>query len=179
MIPGSGSPHEDLSSSTSQELILSWDWWSNNISSSQGLDVSISNNGIDFTLIDSFRDDQSNQTRIYSIPSSYFTADFAVRFEVMGSAFGNNRYCYIDNIEINATSSDQLYIEISNNGGTTWPVRIPATGSSISIPVPQEYLVSDFKMRFYLDGFSEYGEYVRIADILISDDNITFMRTPG
>ncbi|MDD5703845.1 MAG: hypothetical protein PHU23_17565, partial [Dehalococcoidales bacterium] len=52
---------EDLSSySSSQILTLSWNYWSDSISSSQGVDVSISSDGVNFTRIAYFRNDRSS-----------------------------------------------------------------------------------------------------------------------
>ncbi|MDD5702571.1 MAG: hypothetical protein PHU23_11055, partial [Dehalococcoidales bacterium] len=109
----------------------------------------------------------------FDIDPSYFTADFAVRFELIGTSYSSDRYCYIDNIKITATYPDQLYVDFSNDGGTTWPLRVPASGTNVSVPIPSEYLsTGEFKMRFYLDGFDGISEYVRLDDILISDDSI-------
>lgn len=167
--------YEDLSSyNSSQTLTLSWNYWSDNISSSQGVDVSITSDGENYTRIAFFRDDRDSGAPpvTYDLDPSYFTADFAIKFELIGTSYSSNRYCYIDNIKITATYPDQLYIDFSNDGGTTWPLRVPASGEDVSIPIPPAYLTDNFKMRLYLDGFNDDTEYVRIDDILISDNSL-------
>jgi hypothetical protein len=73
--------------------------------------------------------------------------------------------------------SDRLYYAFSKDGGSTWSDNIEAfrddnPPSSFSDTIPAEYLTSNFRMRFYLHGFSEGGwsqtEYCYIDNITIS-----------
>jgi hypothetical protein len=68
-------------------------------------------------------------------------------------------------------SSDTLRLEISNNGGSSY-TDVGGYSSSgphsypllPALPAPG-YLTSQFKMRFYLDGFDGTGEYVYLDNI--------------
>jgi hypothetical protein len=74
-------------------------------------------------------------------------------------------------------SSDILRFSFSNNGGSTWS----GTGSSqweafrgpnnpatpYTYTIPGNYLTSSFRVRYYLDGFNESGEYAYIDNIRI------------
>ncbi len=74
---------------------------------------------------------------------------------------------------------DALKFQISSNNGTHWSDMITAFCDDIdSSPmyyyyvIPQEYLTSQFRMRFYLDGFNSSGEYCYV-------DNIAFAQITG
>jgi len=69
-------------------------------------------------------------------------------------------------------SYDCLKYAFSGDGGESWSEDFVAfcddnPSSSFSIPIPDEYLTDDFKMRFFLD-FDEFNEYCYIDDITIS-----------
>jgi hypothetical protein len=69
--------------------------------------------------------------------------------------------------------SDRLYYAFSKDGGSTWSSDYEAfrgdnPPSSFSETIPDEYLTSNFRMRFYLYGFSNLWEYCYIDDITIS-----------
>jgi len=67
--------------------------------------------------------------------------------------------------------SDCLYYAFYD--GNTWSGDYEAfrgndPQSNFSATIPNGYLTSNFRMRFYLDGFSESGEYCHIDNIEIS-----------
>lgn len=75
-------------------------------------------------------------------------------------------------------ANDRLYFAFSNDDGATWSADIKAfsgdIGGSSSNPVkfsyaiPKEYLAENFKIRFYLFGFSGNGECCYINNIKIT-----------
>jgi hypothetical protein len=74
---------------------------------------------------------------------------------------------------------DALKFQLSSDNGTHWSDMITAFcddigGSQIYYyyVIPQEYLTSQFRMRFYLDGFNSSGEYCYV-------DNIAFAQITG
>jgi hypothetical protein len=87
-----------------------------------------------------------------------------------------------------ATYGDALRFQFSSNNGTSWgPLTtafqddIGGTGVAYYYIVPENYLTSKFKVRFYLHGFAEGTggniEYCRIDDIhigAVADRSITF-----
>jgi hypothetical protein len=74
--------------------------------------------------------------------------------------------------------SDRLYYAFSADGGSTWSADYEAfrndnPPSNFSNTIPDQYLTNNFRMRFYLYGFSEgsrFGqtEYCYIDDIIIT-----------
>ncbi len=61
-------------------------------------------------------------------------------------------------------SGDTLYFAVSNDGGNTWSSNIEAfhddnPASSFRSPIPDDYLTSNFKIRFYFN-FNAADEYV-------------------
>ncbi len=69
--------------------------------------------------------------------------------------------------------TDRLYFAFSKDGGINWGDDIEAfrndnPPSSFSHTIPDEYLTENFRMRFYLYGFSGTGEYAYIDKIKIS-----------
>ncbi|GAG31785.1 unnamed protein product, partial [marine sediment metagenome] len=75
-------------------------------------------------------------------------------------------------------NDDRLYYAFSDDGGSTWSAdyeafRNDSPPSSFSDTISDGYLTDNFRMRFYLYGFSERGflsgpEYCYIDDITIS-----------
>ncbi len=71
------------------------------------------------------------------------------------------------------SSSDGLQFQVSGDGGATWSVLEDAfRGNSPVSPwvyyIPYQYITSEFKLRFYLDGFGESGKYAYIDNISLS-----------
>jgi hypothetical protein len=74
--------------------------------------------------------------------------------------------------------SDRLYYAFSADGGSTWSADYEAfrndnPPSNFSTTIPAEYLTNNFRMRFYLYGFSEgswFGqtEYCYVDNIIIT-----------
>jgi len=69
-------------------------------------------------------------------------------------------------------SDDRLYYSLSADGGNTWSSDIEAfrddsPPDSFSYTIPAEYLTANFKIRFYLYGFSNSGEYCYIDSITV------------
>jgi hypothetical protein len=81
---------------------------------------------------------------------------------------------------------DCLKFQLSNDGGSTWGSLITAFCRNPSYNyeylIPDEYLTDNFKMRFYLDGFSGRNEYCYLDNIrirgeeeqIIADTSIVF-----
>jgi hypothetical protein len=70
---------------------------------------------------------------------------------------------------------DALKFQISSDNGTNWSDMITAFCDDIGSSqiyyyyvIPQEYLTSKFRMRFYLDGFNSGDEYCYIDNIAIA-----------
>ncbi|MBN1161748.1 MAG: hypothetical protein JXA17_07375 [Dehalococcoidales bacterium] len=86
------------------------------------------------------------------------------------------------------TSGDALLFQISNDNGASWSSPIMAFDDDLDSSeeayfyiIPANYLTANFKIRFYLHGFSEgtgsSTEYCRIDDIhigAVADTSITF-----
>jgi hypothetical protein len=81
-------------------------------------------------------------------------------------------------------SNDALYFAFSRDGGSTWSDDIealhddnPSPDDPFWYPVPEEYLTSNFKMRFYFN-FDNDSEYVNLDNIEViympPDTSITF-----
>ncbi len=75
--------------------------------------------------------------------------------------------------------SDALRFQVSGNGGTSWNPSTPTTAFSndlstgdspvdYSYTIPDSYLTSNFKIRFYPAGFTANDEYCNIDNINIS-----------
>jgi hypothetical protein len=66
------------------------------------------------------------------------------------------------------------YLKFQLYDGTSWGPYVTAFTGSIGSAVyyyyviPEDYLVSQFKMRFYLDGFNESNEYCYVDNIAIA-----------
>jgi hypothetical protein len=85
----------------------------------------------------------------------------------------------------NLEDEDALYFAFSGDGGATWSDDIeafhndPLTGNyrHYWYPIPEDYLTSNFKMRFYFN-FNQANEYVELDDIKVvympPDTSITF-----
>ncbi len=79
--------------------------------------------------------------------------------------------------------ADTLYYAYSKDGGTSWSANIAAFNDdnppAFSTTIPDEYLTSGFKLRFYFN-FSDSGKYVYLNDLRIfqevlpSDDEVYF-----
>ena len=84
---------------------------------------------------------------------------------------------------------DALRFQFSNNGGipgswsdliTAFADDIGSTPQSFNYTIPDEYLVNNFKMRFYLDHFGGSGDYCYIDNIdigkaeFIADTSVIF-----
>jgi hypothetical protein len=80
-------------------------------------------------------------------------------------------------------SADSLRYQFSGDGGSNWsPLETGIAFSddlgsdhyfyTYSVAIPSEYVTSEFKMRFYLDGFADSGEYCYIDDIMIYGSNL-------
>ncbi len=226
--------NRDLSSYSGQTVTISWDQsetgW---LESDDYLYFALSNNGGSTwsSNIEAFHDDNPSSPFSYTIPDSYLTSGFRIRF--YWNANSTDEYCYIDNIEIKTLlspnwiagshwtiynndefmgwgggttadrtltkagsidlsayqgkmvalfwdqretgwleSDDYLYFAISGDGGSTWSSNIEAfhddnPSSPFSYTIPDSYLTSGFKIRFYLE-FNSTDEYAYIDDIDIA-----------
>jgi hypothetical protein len=70
---------------------------------------------------------------------------------------------------------DSLQFQISSDNGATWSELITAFCDDLNSTyqyyyyvIPESYLTTQFKMRFYLDGFSGSGEYCSVDTIGIA-----------
>lgn len=64
-----------------------------------------------------------------------------------------------------------FYFAFSGDGGGSWSsdIEAPLSSESISYTIPDEYLTSNFKMKYFMDdGFNISSERVYIDDIAIS-----------
>ena len=174
---------QDLSYYSGGDLTLSWDWWTSSsmTPSSAGLALQVSNDGgTNWTTPTgcSFTGTKTtHETKSYSIPADYLTANFKMRFVLAGTgAYGNSKYCYVDNIAIkvngltNLTPSDGL--DVSYYNGSSWTTlenyRGPnAPSSSPTYTIPEGNLPSNFKLRFSLVGFDAPGQYCYLDNINI------------
>jgi len=73
-------------------------------------------------------------------------------------------------------SSDRLQFQLSGDDGATWSDMITAFADDIGTSwiyyhyvIPEEYLTSQFKMRFYLDSFAGYNEYAYVNDFAVAE----------
>jgi Tfp pilus assembly protein PilX len=184
----------DLTLMTAQNLsgspaaTFSWDWKSDSISSSQGLDVYVTNASGAFQKVDGFLGSKGWETRTYTVPAAWLTSNFKVKFSTAGSSFSASRYVYVRNIKLNTSS---LMFQISANGGA-WsapyvamtggrtPVSSggsmaydPTQGFDFVIPSsPTNYYQPNFRIKFYLSGFNGGSDYAYIDNILITDDSV-------
>lgn len=72
---------------------------------------------------------------------------------------------------------DALQFQFSGDGGITWSDMITAFSNDIGdswlefcYTIPDQYLTANFKIRFYLKGFSGSNEYAYIDNIGITSD---------
>lgn len=72
-------------------------------------------------------------------------------------------------------SGDVLVFDFSADGGDTWvgdyiafADDIDNTSLRFSYEVPSEFWTDQFRLRFYIQGFSGYGEYVYLDDIAVT-----------
>ena len=79
--------------------------------------------------------------------------------------------------------SDRLYYAFSADGGSTWSADYEAFRNdnppgNFSDTIPDEYLTNNFRMRFYLYGFSGGGWFGQTEYCYIDDIIITMMVSP-
>ncbi|MBN1368026.1 MAG: hypothetical protein JW967_08880 [Dehalococcoidales bacterium] len=87
------------------------------------------------------------------------------------------------------TASDGLDFAISNDSGLTWSSRIQAfrgpnsPSGNFNYTLPSQFVQSDFKIRFYVVGFSAPNQYCYLDDIKISammaDTSVVFKIDDG
>jgi hypothetical protein len=80
-------------------------------------------------------------------------------------------------LESSGATADTLYFSFSADNGTTWSDNILAFAGNISATtfnytIPSSYLVDAFKVRFYISGFAESGEFAYL-------DNFAFKTVGG
>jgi hypothetical protein len=130
----------------------------------------------------------TNNNTVWQYNNNRFRAHFTTGTHVESARYLMMRYCF--NLSSRAAgqtileweqssggtleTADALKFQISSDNGTNWSDYITAStgeiGSSIYYyyVIPEDYLKSQFRMRFYLDGFSETGEYCYIDNIAIA-----------
>jgi hypothetical protein len=111
------------------------------------------------------------------------TSTFKIRFQIFGTS--SSKWVAIDNVYIYATGQGSLYFQVSNNGGTTWNSAIqsltgnnppPAGGTwmpTYSYTIPNTYLTSQFRIKFYLSGVAGANDWAFIDNLLITDSSVT------
>ncbi len=173
---------KDLSPYAGQTISISWDVWENDwsLGSEEGLDYAFSSdNGSTWSDYEEvFRDDIHGTLNFSTtIPDTYLTNGFKVRFKLVG--FTGYYYCYIDNIKINTEFSPSCGIDfaLSDDGGSTWSDYIEAfrgdlgsTASEYIYYLPSAYQTANFKFRLKAVGGG--------ADDKISIDNIKIINLP-
>ncbi len=82
---------------------------------------------------------------------------------------------YFDNLETTGLYADRLKFQISSNNGMSWSDYEIAFAGDLGFGgeyyyyiIPEGYLTDQFKIKFYLDGFNESGEYCDIDNIAIA-----------
>lgn len=80
----------------------------------------------------------------------------------------------------NLSSSDALKFQFSGDDGESWGNLITAFANDIgsspksfSYTIPEEYLTDEFKMRFYLQGFGDNGDYCHIDNFAVAEVLLT------
>jgi hypothetical protein len=121
----------DLSSYSAFLVTISWNQYeSGTISSGDGLDFAVSNDGgVTWSSnIVAFRDDNPTNPFSYTIPTQYLTSGFKIKFYLVGFG-GSGRYCYIDNIKITAKLPDTSVVFKIDNGDGSGPKQVYLDGS--------------------------------------------------
>ncbi|HSW57812.1 MAG TPA: hypothetical protein VLH15_05385, partial [Dehalococcoidales bacterium] len=178
----------DLRGAAPNSITIAWDQRvsGSGIQASDGLDFSLSADGTTFpNTYQAFRGNIGTNWVRYSftVPSAFLTANFRIRFSVVGFSSGR---CEIDNITLTAssapayTASDSLSIALSRDGGTTWSEYFKAfDGTRIGTSpwehesifqynVPRDYLTANFKFKLRINGFGNLGQYVGLDNIRIN-----------
>jgi hypothetical protein len=168
-------------------------WTDSGFGNSNGLNVQLSTDGgttftpIGSTFISLPTSQGTAVTETITIPTTptnYLTNNFKMRFQLASTNL--TKYCYIDNISLSASSG--LYFQISKDNFSTYQTfnafqgALTATlpnyseGANVTpsyqiytFAIPATYLGNaNFKLRFYLSGFTGASDYVYL-------DNITVM----
>jgi hypothetical protein len=195
----------DLSSYQPNTVTITWDQWESNIASGDGLNFELSADGgvtwsapikaFDYSDLAAGNIGTTAKTFTYTFStSSYLTSNFKIQFSVVGFS-ASSHYCYVDNISLNVptptyTSDDKLQFAISNDNGTTWSNYLTAfTGDKIGnsgflstatfqYNIPVTYLTNAFKVKLYISGFNEPGQYCNVDNVKVivlnPDTGITF-----
>lgn len=88
-------------------------------------------------------------------------------------------------LESAGATADTLYFSFSADNGTAWSENILAftgniSNSTFNYTVPITYFTSGFKIRFYLSGFAESGEYAYLDNFAVKtvggipDNSVSF-----
>ena len=177
----------NLNGAAAGTVTISWDQSVSGSPSSgtDKLNYYFSADGITYTLIDNaFSVGFTSTTKSVTIPTSYLTSSFKIKFSLVG--FSSSKYCYIDNIQVKMSSAptysanDALQFAISKDAGVTWSEYIQAfSGDQIGTSpyanqsiyqyvVPRDYLATSFKIKFHLIGFGNAGQYCGLDNIHIN-----------
>jgi hypothetical protein len=200
----------DLSSYQPNTVTITWDQWESNIASGDGLNFKLSADGgstwsspikaFDYSDLSAGNIGTSAKTFTYSFTTStYLTSNFKIQFSLVG--FGTtNHYCYIDNLSLNVppptySATDKLQFAMSNDNGATWSSLVTACSAdkttdngylstaTFQYNIPVTYLTSSFKVKLFVTGFSDPGEYCNVDDIriivLTPDIGLTFKINNG
>lgn len=79
------------------------------------------------------------------------------------------------NLETEAPYADTLKFQFSGDNGQTWSDYETAFSGSLDSEqyfyclIPEDYLTTQFKMRFYLDGFNGSHEYCNLDNIAVAE----------
>ncbi len=164
---------------TNGNIVITWNQYeSGTLGSSDGMNYTYSlDGGANWILptIQAFRDDNPSATNSCTISNVTMPSQFLFKFVIIGLPSTNNRYCYIDNVNIGVntdlTSSDGLNFSVSGDGGATWSGDYVAfrgaNPEDANFTIPVEYQTSSFKIRFHLIGFTGTGHYCYISNIKI------------
>jgi hypothetical protein len=179
----------DLRMAPSGSITISWDQCigGGTPGSGDGLDYAFSADGTTFgTVYQSFRGNIGTNWvhKSVTVPDSYLTADFRVKFSLVGFTT-SGLYCYIDNIAVTASTSptysanDSLQIALSKDG-TTWSQYFKAFdglkastspwdhASIYQYDIPRDYLTNNFKFKLQINGFGGLGQYLGIDNIKVN-----------
>ena len=145
------------------------------------------------TSVPIFEDDCSNfgewiSGSCWNISSSHFRSHYSsgaedTRYNTMKNSLdlsfynsGTVKVSWDQWEEGSLESSDALKFQFSGDGGTSWSSMITAFSNDIgstpeyfSYTIPDEYLIDDFKFRFYLQNFGGDGEYCYVDNFAVAE----------
>ena len=112
-----------------------------------------------------------------SSPGRYLATSSNLDLSSYASESVTLTFQYWENDGSQLESADRLQFQLSGNGGGSWGSLVTAFADDLSggatpvtynYTVPSQYRTSQFRMRFYLDGFSESSEVAFVDNVQIN-----------